>query len=85
MWKKGHVRRNWTERWFVLKPSTMDYYVSEDLKDKRGEIKLDKSCIIEVGEETWCKHGMFILRCVVCSSAALFTAHTPYNLRILIP
>lgn len=49
MWKKGHVRRNWTERWFVLKPSTMAYYVSEDLKDKRGEIKLDKSCIIEVG------------------------------------
>ncbi|XP_070848158.1 differentially expressed in FDCP 6 [Chaetodon trifascialis] len=47
MWKKGHVRRNWTERWFVLKPSSMSYYVSEDLKDKRGEIQLDKSCVIE--------------------------------------
>ncbi|XP_041819643.1 differentially expressed in FDCP 6 homolog [Chelmon rostratus] len=47
MWKKGHVRRNWTERWFVLKPSSMAYYVSEDLKDKRGEIQLDKSCVIE--------------------------------------
>lgn len=51
MWKKGHVRRNWTERWFVLKPSTMSYYVSEDLKDKRGEIQLDKSCVVEVGGE----------------------------------
>lgn len=51
MWKKGHVRRNWTERWFVLKPSSMAYYVSEDLKDKKGEIQLDKSCVIEVGEE----------------------------------
>ncbi|XP_028256243.1 differentially expressed in FDCP 6 homolog isoform X2 [Parambassis ranga] len=47
MWKKGHIRRNWTERWFVLKPSSMSYYVSEDLKDKRGEIQLDKSCIVE--------------------------------------
>eukprot|EP00064_Thunnus_orientalis_P017846 superscaffoldBa00003910_g17932 len=47
MWKKGHVRRNWTERWFVLRPSSMAYYVSEDLKDKKGEIQLDKSCVIE--------------------------------------
>lgn len=51
MWKKGHVRRNWTERWFVLKPASMAYYVSEDLKDKRGEIHLDKGCVVEVGEE----------------------------------
>lgn len=51
MWKKGHVRRNWTERWFVLKPSSMAYYVSEDLKDKRGEIQLDQNCVIEVSEE----------------------------------
>lgn len=48
MWKKGHVRRNWTERWFVLKPSSMAYYVGEDLKAKRGEIQLDKTCVIEV-------------------------------------
>ncbi|KAF7229266.1 differentially expressed in FDCP 6 homolog [Nothobranchius furzeri] len=47
MWKKGHVRRNWTERWFVLKPSSMAYYASEDLKDKKGEIQLDKSCVVE--------------------------------------
>ncbi|KAM8908600.1 differentially expressed in FDCP 6 homolog [Spinachia spinachia] len=47
MWKKGHVRRNWTERWFVLKPSSMAYYVSENLRDKKGEIQLDRSCIVE--------------------------------------
>lgn len=50
MWKKGHVRRNWTERWFVLKPSSIEYFVSEDLKDKRGEAKLDKNCVVEVGK-----------------------------------
>lgn len=51
MWKKGHVRRNWTERWFVLKPSTLEYFVSEDLKDKRGEVQLDRSCVVEVSGE----------------------------------
>lgn len=53
MWKKGHVRRNWTERWFVLKPSSIEYFVSEDLKDKRGEVKLDKDCVVEVGQREW--------------------------------
>lgn len=53
MWKKGHVRRNWTERWFVLKPSSMSYYVSEALKDKKGEIQLDKSCVVEVGRNSF--------------------------------
>lgn len=50
MWKKGHVRRNWTERWFVLKPSSISYYVSEDLKEKKGEILLNKDCLVEVNQ-----------------------------------
>ncbi|KAM9328772.1 uncharacterized protein def6c isoform 2-T2 [Pholidichthys leucotaenia] len=62
MWKKGHVRRNWTERWFVLKPSSMAYYVSEDLKDKRGEIKLDKSCIVETIPDREGKRWMFCVK-----------------------
>lgn len=48
MWKKGHRRKNWTERWFVLKPNIISYYVSEDLKDKRGDIALDENCSVEV-------------------------------------
>nr|XP_020645571.1 switch-associated protein 70 isoform X2 [Pogona vitticeps] len=47
MWKKGHRRKNWTERWFVLKPNIISYYVSEDLKDKRGDIALDDNCTVE--------------------------------------
>ncbi|KAF7644593.1 hypothetical protein LDENG_00219410 [Lucifuga dentata] len=61
MWKKGHVRRNWTERWFVLKPSSMSYYVSENLKDKKGEIQLDQSCVIEPIPD---KEGKRCLFCV---------------------
>ena len=46
--KKGHRRKNWTERWFVLKPNIISYYVSEDLKDKKGDILLDENCCVEV-------------------------------------
>ena len=48
MIKKGHRRKNWTERWFVLKPNIISYYVSEDLKDKKGDILLDENCCVEV-------------------------------------
>lgn len=48
MLKKGHKRKNWTERWFVLKPNIISYYVSEDLKDKKGDIILDGNCCVEV-------------------------------------
>uniref|UniRef100_A0AAY5EU92 PH domain-containing protein n=1 Tax=Electrophorus electricus TaxID=8005 RepID=A0AAY5EU92_ELEEL len=51
MQKKGHVRRNWQERWFVLKPDVMEYYVSEDLKEKKGELQLDGSCVVEVKDQ----------------------------------
>ncbi|XP_056132559.1 differentially expressed in FDCP 6 [Lampris incognitus] len=62
MWKKGHLRRNWTERWFVLKPSSMAYYVGEDLKDKRGEIQLDNSCTIETLADREGKRCLFCVK-----------------------
>lgn len=45
--KKGHKRKNWTERWFVLKPNSMSYYVSEDLAEWKGDILLDENCAVE--------------------------------------
>ncbi|TNM91651.1 hypothetical protein fugu_020031 [Takifugu bimaculatus] len=62
MWKKGHVRRNWTERWFVLKPSSIEYYVCEDLKDKRGQVKLDKNCVVEPVSDRDGKRCMFCVK-----------------------
>lgn len=47
--KKGHKRKNWNERWFVLKPSSMSYYVSEDLAEWKGDIFLDESSTVEAG------------------------------------
>ncbi|XP_053506270.1 differentially expressed in FDCP 6 homolog isoform X2 [Ictalurus furcatus] len=48
MLKKGNVRRNWNGRWFVLKPGSLAYYISEDQKEKKGEVQLDGSCVVEV-------------------------------------
>lgn len=48
LWKKGHLRRNWTERWFCLKPGSLSYYVSEDGKDCKGVIEMDQNCCVEV-------------------------------------
>lgn len=48
LWKKGQLRRNWTERWFTLRPSTLAYYVSEDRKERKGSIPLDRNCCVEV-------------------------------------
>ncbi|XP_010180802.1 PREDICTED: differentially expressed in FDCP 6 homolog, partial [Mesitornis unicolor] len=47
LWKKGQLRRNWSERWFTLKPSVLSYYMSEERKEKKGSIVLDKHCCVE--------------------------------------
>ncbi|KAL8169858.1 UNVERIFIED_CONTAM: Switch-associated protein 70, partial [Gekko kuhli] len=62
MWKKGHRRKNWTERWFVLKPDVISYYVSEDLKDKRGDIVLDDSCSVEALPDKDGKKCLFLIK-----------------------
>ncbi|KAK3518125.1 hypothetical protein QTP70_033221 [Hemibagrus guttatus] len=61
MLKKGHVRRNWHERWFVLKPGSLAYYISEDQKEKKGEVQLDGSCVVETLPD---KEGKRCLFCV---------------------
>ncbi|XP_068117099.1 switch-associated protein 70 [Hyperolius riggenbachi] len=63
-WKKGHKRKNWTERWFVLKPNVMSYYVSEDLKDKKGDIILDSNCCVESLTDKDGKKCLFLVKCV---------------------
>lgn len=62
MWKKGHLRRNWTERWFVLRPSSLTYYVSENLKEKKGEIHLDKHCVVEALPDREGKRCLFCVK-----------------------
>ncbi|XP_048682444.1 differentially expressed in FDCP 6 homolog isoform X2 [Caretta caretta] len=65
LWKKGQLRRNWSERWFTLKPSALSYYMSEERKEKKGSIALDKHCCVEVLPDREGKRCMF---CVKTSS-----------------
>ncbi|XP_060932377.1 switch-associated protein 70b [Limanda limanda] len=62
MLKKGHKRKNWTERWFMLKPNSMSYYVGEDLADKKGNILLDGNCSVEPLPDKEGKKCLFIIR-----------------------
>ncbi|XP_068614836.1 switch-associated protein 70-like [Brachionichthys hirsutus] len=63
MIKKGHKRKNWTERWFILRPSSLSYYVREDLLEKKGDIVLDQGCCVESLPDKEGKKCLFIIKC----------------------
>ncbi|XP_037551548.1 switch-associated protein 70-like [Nematolebias whitei] len=63
MMKKGHRRKNWTERWFVLRPTSLSYYICEDLVEKKGDIVLDQSCCVESLVDKDGKKCLFIIKC----------------------
>ncbi|KAM4572599.1 switch-associated protein 70b [Odontesthes bonariensis] len=62
MMKKGHKRKNWTERWFMLKPNAISYYVGEDLAEKKGDILLDGSCMAEPLQDKEGKKCLFLIK-----------------------
>ncbi|RVE71293.1 hypothetical protein OJAV_G00050290 [Oryzias javanicus] len=62
MMKKGHKRKNWTERWFVLKPGSISYYVGEDLAEKKGDILLDGGCSVEPLQDKEGKKCLFLIK-----------------------
>ncbi|VFV18035.1 differentially expressed in fdcp 6 [Lynx pardinus] len=62
LWKRGHLRRNWTERWFQLQPSCLCYFGSEECKEKRGTIPLDAQCCVEVLPDREGKRCMFCVK-----------------------
>lgn len=63
MMKKGYRWKNWIERWFVLKFNIIFYYVSEDLKDKKGDIFLDENCCVEFLFDKDGKKCFFFVKC----------------------
>ncbi|XP_001378426.2 differentially expressed in FDCP 6 homolog [Monodelphis domestica] len=62
LWKRGHLRRNWAERWFQLLPGSLCYYGSEECKEKRGTILLDPQCCVEVLPDRDGKRCMFCVK-----------------------
>uniref|UniRef100_A0A672LB85 DEF6 guanine nucleotide exchange factor n=1 Tax=Sinocyclocheilus grahami TaxID=75366 RepID=A0A672LB85_SINGR len=62
LWKKGNLRRNWTERWFCLKPGSLSYFTSEDCRDCKGVIEMDQNCCVEVLSDRDGKRCMFCVK-----------------------
>uniref|UniRef100_A0A8C5L7G5 IRF4-binding protein n=1 Tax=Jaculus jaculus TaxID=51337 RepID=A0A8C5L7G5_JACJA len=62
LWKRGHLRKNWTERWFQLQPGCLCYFASEECKEKRGAIPLDAHCCVEVLSDREGKRCMFCVK-----------------------
>uniref|UniRef100_A0A674P2A5 Switch-associated protein 70 n=1 Tax=Takifugu rubripes TaxID=31033 RepID=A0A674P2A5_TAKRU len=62
MMKKGHKRKNWNERWFVLKPNSMSYYVSEDLAEWKGDILLDEYSAVAPLQDKDGKKCLFLIK-----------------------
>ncbi|KAG9267139.1 switch-associated protein 70-like [Astyanax mexicanus] len=62
MVKKGHKRKNWTERWFELTPEVISYYESEDLLEKKGYVSLDRHSSVESLPEKEGKKNLFIIK-----------------------
>ncbi|XP_055365376.1 switch-associated protein 70b isoform X2 [Betta splendens] len=60
--KKGHKRKNWTERWFVLMPNSISYYVAEDRAEKKGDIVLDGNCSVEPLQDKDGKKCLFFIK-----------------------
>ncbi|XP_026867531.2 switch-associated protein 70 [Electrophorus electricus] len=63
MMKKGHKRKNWTERWFQLRLESVMYYVREDLAELKGHISLDRHCCVEPLPDKEGKKNLFIIKC----------------------
>uniref|UniRef100_A0A8D3E9Q4 Switching B cell complex subunit SWAP70 n=1 Tax=Scophthalmus maximus TaxID=52904 RepID=A0A8D3E9Q4_SCOMX len=57
MMKRGHKRKNWTERWFVLRPNSLSYYVCEDL------LITVQLCIFSLPDKDG-KKCLFIIKCI---------------------
>ncbi|KAG7281701.1 hypothetical protein CRUP_027773, partial [Coryphaenoides rupestris] len=62
--KKGHKRKNWTERWFMLRPTSISYFMGEDLAEKKGHIHLDENCCVEPLPDKEGKKCLFFIKCV---------------------
>lgn len=61
--KKGHFVTNWKERWCVLTPNFLRYFVSRDEKELKGEFRITSKCTVEnVNDRGGSKQSKFILK-----------------------
>lgn len=63
LYKKGHLRRSWKERWCVLKPGVLRYYTDENMTEQKGAICINGSSRVEAIDSKNGHHFRFLLVC----------------------
>ena len=63
LFKKGHLRRSWKERWCVLKPGVLRYYTDESLVEQKGAICINAASRVEAIDNKSGHHFRFLLVC----------------------
>jgi len=63
LWKKGHLRHSWKERWCVLKPGVLRYYTDEHLTEQKGAICINSASRVEAIDSKSGHHFRFLLLC----------------------
>ncbi|XP_060076030.1 differentially expressed in FDCP 6 homolog [Ylistrum balloti] len=64
--KRGYQVKHWKDRWMVLNTRQLTYYTASDEREKKGEIRLDQDCKVEVipdaGMKSGSKPNKFVLK-----------------------
>lgn len=63
LFKKGHLRRSWKERWCVLKPGVLKYYTDDTLTEQKGAICISTTSRVEAIDNKSGHHFRFLLVC----------------------
>ncbi len=54
--KKGAKRRNWKDRWFILKKESIGYYASPSDATPKGTISLRRCSVFNSTRKPFCFH-----------------------------
>ncbi|KAL5474734.1 hypothetical protein EMCRGX_G026722 [Ephydatia muelleri] len=76
LFKRGHVRKNFKRRWFILRRTKLIYFQSKDTLLKKGEIALDNGTEVEDIPDTKKLAYAFKLFCVASGKPFLMVADT---------
>lgn len=74
--KRGHVRKNFKRRWFILQRTKLTYFQSKSVLVKKGEIALDNTSEVKDVPDTKKFTYAFKLNCVVSGKPFLLLADT---------
>ncbi|XP_033748503.1 differentially expressed in FDCP 6 homolog isoform X2 [Pecten maximus] len=67
--KRGYQVKSWKDRWMVLSTRQLTYYTAPDERERKGDIKLDHDCKVEVIADAGVKSGSRPNRFVLKTSA----------------